>query len=445
MKKRIQSCCLLILIFIAYQTMAAQSRIVQLKWDDVVQTSLNENLGLKYTALDYQSQKLSKWQAISNFLPSLAYQGVASQNLELSTMTLMGQKIQIGTEYNYQHSLELSCPIFTGFSRIASLNIQRNQEKSLKAELKGKESETVISALEAYFQIMLSNRLIQVNEEALDAADANLQQVKQFSQVGVASELDLKRAEAQYYSALPSLESAKNQFKMAQNQLKYILNLPLNDSLVVLDSLESKQLLNAFSSASLDKLKDIALKNRWELKQSDFQLNTAKSQRTLALAGGLPTVSFSADVAHVAMIDDYKVGEKDYTRSKSMNLVVQWPLFQGGRIALETQKAQIAIRQMEYVRQQTENQILMDVESCYYAVNVALKNLSSLKASLDQSREAYRLSRLTYEEGISTQVEVLDAQLAYTQSNINFQQGLYDYNVSQLNLLKSIGQIETIL
>lgn len=128
-----------------------------------------------------------------------------------------------------------------------------------------------------------------------------------------------------------------------------------------------------------------------------------------------------------------------------MNLVVQWPLFQGGRIALETQKAQIAIRQMEYVRQQTENQILMDVESCYYAVNVALKNLSSLKASLDQSREAYRLSRLTYQEGISTQVEVLDAQLAYTQSNINFQQGLYDYNVSQLNLLKSIGQIETIL
>ena len=445
MRKRIQSCCLLILMLTVYQTTAAQPRIVQLKWDDVVQTSLNENLGLKYTALDYKSQKLSKWQAVSDFLPSLTYQGVASQNLELSTMALMGQKIQIGTEYNYQHTLELSYPIFTGFSRIASLNIQRNQEKSLKAELKGKESETVISALEAYFQIMLSDRLIRVNQEALDAASANLDQVKQFFQVGVASELDLKRAETRYSSTLPSMESAKNQFLMAQNQLKYILNLSLNDSLVVLDSLESRQLLNTFSNASLDELKTIALKNRWELKQSDLQLKTAKSQKTLALSQALPTLAFSADVSHVAMIDEYKVGEKDYSRSKSMNLVVQWPLFQGGKTALETQKAQITIRQMEYIKQQTENQVLMDVESCYYAVNVALKNLSSLKASLDQAHEAFRLASLTYKEGISTQVEVLDAQLAYTQTNISFQQGLYDYNISQLNLLNAIGQIETLL
>jgi outer membrane protein len=444
-RKKLQYFLICSLMIITYQRSAAQSRIIKLKWDDVVQTSLNENLGLKYTALDYQSQKLSKWQAVSDFLPSLTYQGVASQNLELSTMTLMGQKIQIGTEYNYQHTLELSYPIFTGFSRIASLNIQRNQEKSLKTELKSKEDDTVISALEAYFQIMLSDRLIRVNQEALDAASANLDQVKQFFQVGVASELDLKRAETRYSSTLPSLESAKNQFQMAQNQLKYILNLSLNDSLVVLDSLESKQLLNAFSNASLDELKTIALKNRWELKQSDLQLKTAKSQKTLALSQALPTLAFSADVSHVAMTDEYKVGEKDYTRSKSMNLVVQWPLFQGGKTALETQKAQITIRQMEYIKQQTETQVLMDVEQCYYAVGVALKNLSSLKASLEQAREAFRLSNLTYKEGISTQVEVLDAQLAYTQTNISFQQGLYDYNISQLNLLNAIGQIETLL
>lgn len=445
MKKRIHSCWLLILMLTAYQTTAAQPRIVQLQWDDVVQTSLNENLGLKYTALDYKSQKLSKWQAVSDFLPTLSYQGVATKNLELSTMTIMGQKIQIGTQYNYQHSLELSYPVFTGFSRVASLNMQNNLQKSLKAELDGKEGETVINALEAYFQIMLSDRLIRVNQEALDAASANLDQVKQFFHVGVASELDLKRAEAQYSSTLPSLESAKNQFKMAQNQLKYILNLSLNDSLVVLDSLESRQLLSTFSNASLDELKAVALENRWELKQSDFQLNVAKSQRTLALSQAMPTVAFSANVSHVAMTDQSEAEQGDYSRSKAMSLVVQWPLFQGGKTALETQKAQIAIKQMEYVRQQTQNQVLMDVEQCYYAVNVALKNLSSLKASLDQAREAFRLSNLTYKEGISTQVEVLDAQLAYTQSNINFQQGLYDYNISQMNLLKSIGQIETIL
>jgi len=292
-KKFLLACLTFTLVITGSQLSFAQSRIVTLRWEDVAQKSLDDNISLKSKVLDYKSQKLTKWQAVSSFVPSFSYNGSATKNLELSVMTLMGQKFRIGTEYNFQHSLDISMPVFTGFSRIANLRMQNNLEKSLKAELTGKEDETLLNALQAYFQIMLANELIQVNREAVDAAKANLEQVQQFFEVGASSELDLKRAQAQYYSTLPSLESARNDYKIAQNQLKFILNLSLNDSLVIEDSLKLKKFIGTYSDASLVQLEKIAIENRPEIMQAAAQTNAVKSQKTIALAQSLPTIAVS--------------------------------------------------------------------------------------------------------------------------------------------------------
>ena len=46
---------------------------------------------------------------------------------------------------------------------------------------------------------------------------------------------------------------------------------------------------------------------------------------------------------------------------------------------------------------------------------------------------------------MNTQVDVLDAQLVYTQSYTDYQQGVYDYNVNQLVLMREIGEIKSLL
>jgi outer membrane protein TolC len=61
-----------------------------------------------------------------------------------------------------------------------------------------------------------------------------------------------------------------------------------------------------------------------------------------------------------------------------------------------------------------------------------------------QSKESLRLSNLLYSEGMSTQLDVLNAQLVYNSSQVQYLKGIYDYNVNQLQLLKSIGKLNTI-
>ena len=49
-----------------------------------------------------------------------------------------------------------------------------------------------------------------------------------------------------------------------------------------------------------------------------------------------------------------------------------------------------------------------------------------------------------YKEGVSTQVEVLNAQTAFTNAELSYRKGIFDYNISQLRLLKAIGQLQVL-
>jgi outer membrane protein TolC len=99
---------------------------------------------------------------------------------------------------------------------------------------------------------------------------------------------------------------------------------------------------------------------------------------------------------------------------------------------------------MSLLLRQTETQVLFEVEQNYYGLNESDKSLRSLEEAMKQSKESLRLSNLLYSEGMSTQLDVLNAQLLYNNSRVQYLQGIYNYNVTQLQLLKSIGKLNTI-
>lgn len=419
-------------------------QIVYLSMDQVVDQSLSENLALKSKMLDYDAQNLEVWKGYSSFLPTLSYQGTFVKNVELPVFVFMGQEFTVGTPYTFQHSLSLSLPLFTGGSRFFNLSAQNSLKKSLSEELKGKESETVLNGLQSYYGIILSQSFFETANEAVKAAEENLDQVQKQYDAGTATELDLQRAKAQYYGTLPKLEATKSSLKLAKQQLKSFLNMPLEDSLVVVDSLSKKDFLSGLSTIDLSELKNLGFENKHELLAVRHQLEATEEGENLAWASFAPTIAVSASVDHQAQLENSRVMWSDYIRSKSIALSVNWPIFEGGSKIIELQKAQIRSDQMEIALKQFEDQTELNIEQSYYKYQEASKNLKSLEEAQKQSKESMRISDLLYEQGMSTQLDVLNAQLLYINSKTEYQQGIYDYNVSQLKLLQSIGKLNTI-
>ncbi len=419
-------------------------QVVYLSMEQVIDQSLNENLSLKSKMLDYEVQNLEVWKSYSTFVPSFSYQGVFVKNVELPVFVFMGQKFAVGTPYTFQHTLSLSVPLFTGGARWFNLNAQKSLKKSLGEELKGKESETVLNGLQSYYGITLAQSFYETSKEAVNVAEKNLDQVQKLYDAGTATELDMQRAKAQYYSTLPRFESAKSSLRLAKQQLKSFLNMSLEDSLVVLDSLSKKEFLQSFHGVALDELKEFGFENRHELLAMRHQFEATEEGENLAIANFAPTIALSASVDHQAQLENSNVRWDDYIRSKSISLAVNWPIFEGGSKIIEFQKAKIRSDQMGIALKQFEDQTELSIEQSYYKYHEAAKNLSSLKEALKQSKESFRISDLLYGQGMSTQLDVLNAQLLYINSKTEYQQGIYDYNVSQLKLLQSIGKLNTI-
>ena len=415
------------ILFIAVSGLYGQNKkqIIYLSWKNVVDISRKDNLSLKSKSLDNDIQNLETWKSLSYFLPNLSYTAIMQKNVELPVFVFMGQSFVVGTPYNFQHSLILSLPLFTGGSRWYNYDIQKSIQKSLSEELKGKEEETVLNSIQAYFGIILANELMKSASEAVTVAEKNLDP-------------------SQYTASLPVLESASSNKKLSVLRLKSLLNIPLTDSLVVTDKLSELDFLKEYKAESLENLKLLAHEFRNDLKSLKYQNDVVKSGEKIALGKFAPTISISASVDQAAQLENSKIRWDDYIRSKSITLSMNWPLFEGGRKVIDYQIAKIKSDQMDLLVKQSEFAAELDIEQNYYGCREATKNLQSLEIAVDQYKESMRISNILYAQGMTNQLDVLNAQLLYTKSKSDYLYGIYNYNVSQLNLLKSIGLLHKI-
>jgi outer membrane protein len=435
---------LFILILLFSFTALPQKSIIYLSWDKVIESSVNNNLSVKAKNLEFETQNLEVWRSWSNFLPSLRYQGLAIRNFELPVLVFMNQQFSIGNNYTLQHTFDLSLPIFTGGLRYFNVKAQNALKKSLSEELKGTENDAILQSLEAYYAVLLADSLAISAREAVNVAKSNLNQVTLFYNEGSATELDMQRARAQYYTTLPQLESANSGRILSRQRLKFLLNIPLSDSLVVTDSLVPTDFLKQFNQLNLNELKILAEEGNHFLSAVRFRVDAAKEGEKIALSQFAPTLAVAFSLQYQAFNDEGKFHWNDYYRSKSLALSLTWPLFDGGRTVLDYQAAQIRTDQINIMKSVTSTQTQLEVEQNFYSLSEAANTLKSLEEALNQTRESLRLSNLLYAEGMSTQLEVLNTQLLYNNSRLQYLQGIFNYNIRQLSLLKSIGLLKSI-
>ena len=211
--------CLSFILLLICQIPLPAQQIISLTWNDVIGISRDRNLEIKIQNRDYAFQSKNVLKAYGEFLPRIDYQFQAVNNLERPEFVIPNfGRIRFGTEYNYTHLLQIQLPLFTGLSRIANLNIQSNLKKSMAEELRDKEDEVVLKALEAYFNLMLANTLIKVNQRGYDAAKANFDQVEKFYNLGGSSKLDYLRAKSRLASAqhLSVVQRFKHMYSLYQ-------------------------------------------------------------------------------------------------------------------------------------------------------------------------------------------------------------------------------------
>ena len=431
---------LIIISFVLYTgSLGFSQEKLKLTLDKSVELALKQNPQHLATAQRVDAARSGVREAVSAFFPSLNGQGQRTLNekvMELEFPSMIPgeppQRVEIDFTRDYQFSLALSMPLYTGGLLVAGYKQADYNLKSSQQQLRQSRQSTVFNTKQAFFGILLAEHFVEVAQESVKDAEDFYENVKIQYEVGMASQFDLLRSEVRLANLQPQLIKAKNNLEIAKLNLKTILGLDLSTEIETEGKLEYIP-----SEIDLEECITKALSNRPELKQLSFQKMIAGEGLKMARASGLPSVAVSGQYNFWA--DQFNFKDDTWQNYYSLNLVLSIPVFNGLSSSAKAAKSKAAIRELELTQEGLIEMLKFEVMQAVLKIKEAEQSLLSQEKNVEQAQESLRIAELNYNEGLVTILDVQQAQTALAQAKTNYSQALYDYAVARAELDKATG------
>jgi outer membrane protein TolC len=295
----------------------------------------------------------------------------------------------------------------------------------------GTRQQVVLDARTAYFGYLAAQRAQKVQEDTVKQNQDLLKQAQGFYKVGLKAKIDVTKAEANLYQAEANLIQAKNNVQLSQVTLMTALGLKTWPFTKVEDVLEVTT-----QPRSLEELKAKALERRPEIQKNRFQQKFNEAGVQVARSGYFPTLTSNAAYGWQSVDQPFATQPSNWY----VGAAVTVPLFEGFSTAysLSQNKAQLraSVENYEVLRQN----VTKEVNQTYLNVKTGWELIRATKKALEAARENLRLAWGRYQAGVGTIIEFTDAQVQFSQADLNFVQALYNYRVYEAQLDKAIGK-----
>jgi outer membrane protein len=330
-------------------------------------------------------------------------------------------------------ALQLSQPLYSGGRVGIALEIAREVRRAAALEVEEAEANIALQVRNAYFQGVLAEQLVSISREAYQLADAQLTQVELFRRQGTASEFDLLRARVERDNLEPGIVEAENARRLAELNLKRLVNLPAGLPLVLATPLQPA--LGGVDRAAMR----AALERRPALRALDAVVAARQNGVRIARSAYLPTVGANANFAYQAFPGQVLPFDADWRRDWAVGFQVSIPVFDGFRTRGQIQQARAELTQVELQREQVRQGFELELETALGEFDAALAQIEARRATVVQARRALELAELRFRTGLSTQLEVSNARLLLEQARVNEAQALFNYINAMARIERSSG------
>jgi outer membrane protein TolC len=345
--------------------------------------------------------------------------------------------LPFGQPNEWSFGLSLSQNLFAGGRILAQNRIAAANRRSAETELTAQQAQLVLDVTTAYYDAVLSDRLVTIAEASLEQAERTLKDVRLARQVGTQPEFDLLRAEVSRDNQRPEVIQRRTSRELAYLRLAQILNLPLDQPLVLTTSLGDTAETQAPPvipiAAVAQAAPDTAVNNRAPVRQAAENVSASEGRYTVARAQSLPSIVLSSQYAKLNFPEDAFPSGRFLT-DWNVGVSLRVPLFTGGRLSGDRMIARAGVDQARLRLRQVEEQARFDARNTSANVEEAEARWSATTGTVRQARRAYEIAEIRYREGISTQTELSDSRLQLQDAQANRVQAARDLQVARVRL-----------
>ena len=321
------------------------------------------------------------------------------------------------------------------FSRGAELAKSKIGIELAKAKLLKKEQDILYKSIQAYTGLISANEKLKINKDNVNLLDRQVETDRIRLERGNISLSDVAQSESSLAGAQAKLIQAENDFLTSKLNYENVIG-KLNDlELLDKNSITLIELPNGLNSAI-----EISKKNNPDLIIAQLEYEQSKKDTTSAKADLAPSATLSFDRSKTDDLSaTYDEREKD-----TLKATITWPFFSGGKNIASLKKNQSLELQKNLLLENMNTKNQTDVASAWsnYQSNKSL--LNSVRAQVNAAEIANEGIVAEYNSGSDrTTLEVIQSNSLLLNAQISLADSERNYILSQFNLLKSIGLLNS--
>lgn len=440
---------LLLLVFVGLSaSQAAAQQLVELKLSDAITYALENNPNAKNARLQLLISKATIKETTSLGLPQINGSYNLDYNPKIPVVFLPNQPpfgdpsnpsdvipARFGVSYSSGLGVNVSQMIFDG-SFFVGLRAAKTLLDLTNKDLKKAEIDVVENVKKSYLGVLVNQQRIRLAEANLARIDTLLKETSALHEAGFVERVDVSRVQVQRNNTYTQGQRSLTALDVSMQILKLQMGLPMDYEVLLTESLEE---LSPKEEALI--LLGEEGDERVELEQLSTQLTLAGLDLKNNHSQYMPKINFVGNARRSGAGNELTTvfNSDNWFGSSLVGLSMSVPIFDGFFKAARIQKNRVQINQLENQRSFLKESFVNELYTAKANLRNDLRILDVQQENLALATEVYQIARIKYKEGVGSNLEVVEADAALIQAEINYLGAIYDGLISKVNLEKALG------
>ncbi len=417
---------------------------VTLTLADAVKLGLAANLGVLTSDDTARAARAQRLNALSNLLPTFSID--ATQTSTQVNLAAFGFKFNLPPGLGFaiptvvgpfQYSQLLANVSQSVWDPVARRNWRASQESERASTLSARDARelVVLTVAGAYLETIAIDAGVGSQRAQVENAQAVYRQAEVRKEAGTNARIDVTRTLVELQGQQQRLTALESDLRKQKLALARLIGLPLDHELILSDPLTFNPPPVPDAAGAVQQ----AFQKRWDLKAAESQVRAAELVVSAAHAERLPSASLSADygVLGSSPVSNHGV----YSVVGAVNM----PIYQGGRVKADIEQAEATLHQRQAELADQRGRIEQEVRTALIELETAIGEVRLAESNRGLANETLRQARDRFNAGVTTTVEVVQAQEQVASAESDYFNALFAFDLARISLARAMGEAETDL
>ncbi|HEX37265.1 MAG TPA: TolC family protein [Candidatus Cloacimonetes bacterium] len=453
------------IIFVSITLLLFSTHLYAMSLDNAISIALKNNKSFNAQKYTYQQSKWNEKNALTNFFPKVDFNATAVR-IDNDTYEAANEIMQLpvydpsgipngnyvpisagmlsGGVYKttYTTNLTVQQPIFNGGKVILGYKIARLNSGAALQNLESKQNDLEYEVAGIYFNILRFQDMITIAEKSLASSKAQLKKITEKFDVGMAKKSDVLQWQVKVENDHITVEELKNGLNILKTSWFNLLGLEklsqasmpdkIDLSMYDLEIKNIEQINEVTKYDTLTHILSLVKTQNPDIKSLEFTEKIAKTAHTLAITNFLP----SLNLQFTRTFDQDNKLNLDGARSWNLAAVFSLPIFHSGTNYTNLKRSSYEYKSTKLQLEDVRQKLLMAAENSLYELITKAKRVVSSRLAYKNAQENYSIVNDLFDQGMITNVELMDAEVMLYGSELNVQTSYYDYILAKYALNK---------